>query len=187
MRVLRKSTKSHSRVRPHLVRTLHKRSTRLVAQQKPAEESGLRGEVIFVSRPSSIPPKISNLKEAATGRTVQTPRIRCPLCGWSPRKGDLWFCTCDYEWNSFDTAACAQPACISGLKPSASRAVDGRCIRSGMRLFEVLALHRSSSLSSTHTALCFHGSALDSYNPQEGRHEHSAFYGRSERVLCRSV
>jgi hypothetical protein len=22
------------------------------------------------------------------------PRIRCPLCGWSPRKDDRWFCTC---------------------------------------------------------------------------------------------
>ena len=22
------------------------------------------------------------------------PRICCPLCGWSPRKEDKWFCTC---------------------------------------------------------------------------------------------
>jgi hypothetical protein len=29
--------------------------------------------------------------------------------------------------------ACAQPACISGQRPSASRAVDGRRIRCGMR------------------------------------------------------
>jgi hypothetical protein len=29
------------------------------------------------------------------------PRIRCPLCGWSPRKGDHWFCSCGYEWNTF--------------------------------------------------------------------------------------
>jgi hypothetical protein len=26
-----------------------------------------------------------------------------PLCGWSPRKEDKWFCTCGYEWNTFDT------------------------------------------------------------------------------------
>ncbi len=31
------------------------------------------------------------------------PRIRCPLCGWSPRKEDEWFCTCGNEWNTFDT------------------------------------------------------------------------------------
>ena len=24
------------------------------------------------------------------------PRIRCPLCGWSPRKEDHWFCTCGH-------------------------------------------------------------------------------------------
>ena len=30
-------------------------------------------------------------------------RIRCPLCGWSPRKEDKWFCTCGYEWNTFES------------------------------------------------------------------------------------
>ena len=24
-------------------------------------------------------------------------RIRCPLCGWSPRKEDKWFCECGNE------------------------------------------------------------------------------------------
>jgi hypothetical protein len=34
------------------------------------------------------------------------PRIRCPLCGWSPRKEDRWSCNCcncGHEWNTFDT------------------------------------------------------------------------------------
>jgi hypothetical protein len=31
------------------------------------------------------------------------PRIRCPLCGWSPRKEDKWFCECGHSWNTFDT------------------------------------------------------------------------------------
>src|SRR5947208_966750 len=35
------------------------------------------------------------------------PRIRCPLCGWSPRKEDRWSCTCGNEWNTFDTEGCA--------------------------------------------------------------------------------
>jgi hypothetical protein len=39
------------------------------------------------------------------------PRIRCPLCGWSPRKEDKWFCTCGYEWNTFDTGGIC-PACL---------------------------------------------------------------------------
>jgi len=30
------------------------------------------------------------------------PCIRCPLCGWSPRKEDKWFCSCGFEWNTFD-------------------------------------------------------------------------------------
>ena len=38
------------------------------------------------------------------------PRIRCPLCGWSPREEDKWFCTCGHEWNTFDTGTVC-PAC----------------------------------------------------------------------------
>lgn len=39
------------------------------------------------------------------------PRIRCPLCGWSPRKDDRWFCTCDHGRNSFDTGGVC-PVCF---------------------------------------------------------------------------
>jgi len=60
------------------------------------------------------------------------PRIRCPLCGWSPRRDDRWFCTCRHEWNTFDTGASAHRACISGLKLSASHATDGHRISIGM-------------------------------------------------------
>ena len=41
----------------------------------------------------------------------EPPRIRCPLCGWSPRKGDLWSCACGHEWNTFDTGGVC-PACL---------------------------------------------------------------------------
>src|SRR6266851_3172213 len=44
-------------------------------------------------------------------REPSDPRIRCPLCGWSPRKEDLWFCTCELEWNTFDTGGVC-PACL---------------------------------------------------------------------------
>ena len=30
-------------------------------------------------------------------------RIRCPLCGWSPRKDDRWACECGHQGNTFDT------------------------------------------------------------------------------------
>ena len=58
--------------------------------------------------------------------------IRCPLCGWSPRKEDQWFCTCGNEWNTFDTGGVC-PACLhQGLKRSASRVAAGHRIRSGI-------------------------------------------------------
>ena len=31
------------------------------------------------------------LEEEKPGES-EPPRIRCPLCGWSPRKEDRWFC-----------------------------------------------------------------------------------------------
>jgi hypothetical protein len=40
------------------------------------------------------------------------PRIRCPLCGWSPRKDDRrWSCSYGNEWNTFDTGGVC-PACL---------------------------------------------------------------------------
>jgi hypothetical protein len=38
-------------------------------------------------------------------------RIRCPLCGWSPRKDDRWSCTCGHSWNTFDTGGVC-PECL---------------------------------------------------------------------------
>jgi len=63
------------------------------------------------------------LEEEKQPSESEPPRIRCPLCGWSPRKEDNWFCECGYSWHTF---------CISGLSRSASRAAVGRCIRTGM-------------------------------------------------------
>jgi hypothetical protein len=37
--------------------------------------------------------------------------IRCPPCGWSPRKEDKWFCECGFEWNTFETGGVC-PACL---------------------------------------------------------------------------
>jgi hypothetical protein len=30
-------------------------------------------------------------------------RIRCPRCGWQPRKQDRWMCVCLHVWNTFQT------------------------------------------------------------------------------------
>jgi hypothetical protein len=61
------------------------------------------------------------------------PRICCPLCGWSPRKDNKWFCICGCGWNTFDTGGVCSACCTNGLRLSASLAADGRCIRTGMR------------------------------------------------------
>ena len=33
----------------------------------------------------------------------EPPRIRCPLCGWSPRKEDHWFCECSHSRAAYTT------------------------------------------------------------------------------------
>ena len=39
-----------------------------------------------------------------------SPRIRCPLCAWEPRREDQWACSCFFQWHTFDTGGVC-PAC----------------------------------------------------------------------------
>ena len=39
------------------------------------------------------------------------PRIRCPLCKWSPGNEDEWECSCGRSWNTFDTGGVC-PGCL---------------------------------------------------------------------------
>ena len=50
-------------------------------------------------------------EERKPGESEPPPRILCPLCGWSPRKEDRWFCEYGFEWNTFDTGGVC-PACL---------------------------------------------------------------------------
>ena len=45
------------------------------------------------------------------GHEPSGPQIRCPLCGWKPRKEDRWMCACGHIWNTFDTGGVC-PACL---------------------------------------------------------------------------
>ena len=51
------------------------------------------------------------LEEEKKPGESELPHIRCPLCGWSPRREDKWFCECGHEWNTFDTGGVC-PACL---------------------------------------------------------------------------
>jgi len=51
------------------------------------------------------------LEEEKKPTASEPPRIRCPLCDWSPRKEDKWFCECGHSWNTFDTGGVC-PACL---------------------------------------------------------------------------
>jgi hypothetical protein len=43
------------------------------------------------------------------------PRIRCPKCGWTPRREDRWDCDCGHSWNTFDTGGVC-PGCMQQWK-----------------------------------------------------------------------
>ena len=30
-------------------------------------------------------------------------RIACPKCSWEPKPTDMWRCSCDHVWHTFDT------------------------------------------------------------------------------------
>jgi hypothetical protein len=59
--------------------------------------------------PAIVPDR--ELEEEKNAATSEPPRIRCPLCGWSPQKEDKWFCECGHSWNTFDTGGVC-PACL---------------------------------------------------------------------------
>jgi len=56
--------------------------------------------------PEVIPETGSDETQGPTG-----PRIRCPLCGWTPPPDALWSCRCGHLWNTFDTGGVC-PSCL---------------------------------------------------------------------------
>ena len=64
------------------------------------------------TRETTVPePEITPDLEDKEPTGPSGPRIRCPLCGWTPAEGDLWLCTCGHTWNTFDTGGVC-PACL---------------------------------------------------------------------------
>jgi hypothetical protein len=51
--------------------------------------------------PAVLDPDVEVTGEKGPGSSG--PRIRCPLCGWSPRQHDRWMCKYGHHWNAFDS------------------------------------------------------------------------------------
>ena len=75
----------------------------------------LRPVLLKLKEDESLSAKSSTVLDRETEKQKRDdpsgPRIRCPLCGWSPREDDLWSCTCGHEWNTFDTGG-ECPSCL---------------------------------------------------------------------------
>jgi hypothetical protein len=52
---------------------------------------------------STEPKSMSLITDTPTITLTPTlsPRMRCPLCGWSRRKDDRWACSCGHLWHTF--------------------------------------------------------------------------------------
>jgi hypothetical protein len=73
-------------------------------------------QVLRHTGPAVDAPGLTGTKVARPGG----PRIRCPHCGWEPRREDQWICAC-HEWNTFETG---------GVCPMCQRQwVDTQCPR----------------------------------------------------------
>src|SRR5690242_20697663 len=70
-----------------------------------------KGLHVFVNYVAQSSVTLDREPDQEKGPDPSDPRIRCPLCGWSPHKEDKWFCECGNEWNTFDTGGVC-PACL---------------------------------------------------------------------------
>lgn len=61
--------------------------------------------------PPETAPDIGTETGGEEGPSPSGPRIRCPLCGWSPGPQDQWSCTCGHSWNTFETGGVC-PGCL---------------------------------------------------------------------------
>lgn len=64
-----------------------------------------------MDKPSVLEPDLDIERETEKEKGPSGPRIRCPLCGWTPRPDDRWSCTCGHSWNTFDTGGVC-PECL---------------------------------------------------------------------------
>ena len=85
-------------------------AAQLNSAQRRASRAGA-DEATLADAPAKSSVVLDRELEEEKSREPSDPRIRCPLCGWSPRKEDRWSCSCGNEWNTFDTGGVC-PACL---------------------------------------------------------------------------
>lgn len=62
-----------------------------------------------------VKPMSPTLVQDTEGTGVTGPRIRCPLCNWSPTNKDTWACECGNMFNTFETGGIC-PQCMKDWK-----------------------------------------------------------------------
>lgn len=57
-------------------------------------------------------------KGGSTASDAGDGKIRCPKCGYRPKRSDRWSCTCGHMWNTFDTRGVC-PGCDAKWRDTA--------------------------------------------------------------------
>jgi hypothetical protein len=65
-----------------------------------------------------VPRLLFKETEKQRGSSTRGRKIRCPRCGFEPRKHDRWHCVCGHSWNTFDTRGVC-PGCDATWKETA--------------------------------------------------------------------
>jgi hypothetical protein len=78
------------------------------ARAKAWSPEGAEGEALFL-KGDRVPPGGRTLPKLDGSRAGRV-KIRCPRCGFEPRKNTLWSCTCFHRWNTFETGGIC-PSC----------------------------------------------------------------------------
>jgi hypothetical protein len=78
----------------------------------------LAGTAAAIKRLHPAPSQIDDARSEEQKSPLSGPRIRCPLCGWQPIKGDVWTCSCGHAWDTFETGGVC-PACLKQWETTA--------------------------------------------------------------------
>jgi hypothetical protein len=108
------------------------------------------------------------------------PRIRCPLCGWTPAKKTDGFVIAGTNGPRSIREASARRACTSGLRPNVCRAAVGRRIPIGMHSDALTSGSKRRTAARAETTGCARASRRAFDSQPRGR-SHSAVWCPARR------